>query len=259
MKTFYKIAILALAVCGALESCQKSAPYEPGKPAGQYDVCFSDLNPGEVALDLSATSFDVVLERTNASGALTIPVTLWTDVEGIATAPETVTFADGSKKATLTVTLGNIDPFVEFQAELVIPDEYCQPYKDDAGYPRYGFVFYKEDYVPYASCSYFDAFWYEDEWEEVIYYSSLLKQYRINAFPGGAFYFKWDGDKKVSYASKAAIATGYVDKTYGAVTATPTSCGWSADDDAFVFVFEWTVSAGSFGEYPQYVYNIEKL
>lgn len=258
MKAFYKLVVLALATAAVFASCQKTTPYEPGKPAGNYDVCFSGANGDQVVLDLSASSFDVLLERTNTSGALTIPVSFWVNTEGAASAPKEVSFADGQATATLTIALGDIDPFVNFQAELSIPEEYTQPYSEDAGFPRYGFVFYKEDYAEVATAMYYDDFWSGEEWEVGIEYSPLLDTYRVNgAFPSGnTFFFTWDKGSKLAYANKNAFATGYVDSSYGPVNATPTSCAYDSETGELAFIFKWTVSAGSFGEYGQYVYDI---
>lgn len=258
MKAFYKFMILALATTAVFASCEKSTPYEPGKPAGQYDVCFSAANGDQVVLDLTAKSFDVVLERKNTSGALTIPVSFWVDVEGAASTVSEVSFADGQATATLTVNLGEIDPFVNYQAELKIPEEFTQPYSETAGFPRYGFVFYKEDYSAVATATYYDDFWSGEEWEVSIEYSPLLENYRVNgAFPSGnTFAFTWDKGSKVAYVNKTAIATGYNHASYGAISATPTSCSYDSETGEFAFIFKWTVSAGSFGEYGQYVYDI---
>lgn len=256
MKAFYKILGLTLASALVFASCAKEDPYSPGKPAGSEDVFFSADNDNTVILDLDATEFVLYLERTNSGSNATVPVSSWCDTEGIISVPETVTFAAGETIAPLTVKVNNMEPFTNYQMNVSIPEEFTQPYKGETHAPQCGFVFYKEDYAPAATCMYYDDFWYQDEWEEVIYYSPMLEMYRINAFPGGSFTFTWDGSK-VAYGNKVAISTGYVDSRYGAVTATPTSCAYDAKNDKFTFNFKWTVSAGSFGEYGQYVYDIK--
>lgn len=257
MKAFYKILGLTLASALVFASCAKEDPYSPGKPAGSEDVYFSADNDNTVILGLDATEFVLYLERTNSGSNATVPVSSWCDTEGIISVPETVTFAAGETIAPLTVKVNNMEPFTNYQMNVSIPEEYTQPYKEETHASQCGFVFYKEDYVPAATCMYYDDFWYEEEWEEIIYYSPMLDLYRINAFPGGSFTFTWDGGSKVAFGNKVAISTGYVHSSYGAITATPTSCGYDEENEELVFMFKWTVSAGSFGEYGQYVYDIK--
>ena len=69
---------------------------------------------------------------------------------------------------------------------------------------------------------------------------------------------------------KSSYATGLVHSSYGAVTATvvPAGTGFvhfgagqlmAEACDAFQFYFKWTVSAGPFGEYPEFFIVTETL
>lgn len=254
MKTFYKIIAIAFAAASVFASCSKdNTPYEPGKPAGDKDVYFSTENPSTQVLNLSDTEFTVFIERNNASAAESIPLTAWCDVPGIVTVPASVDFAAGQEVAEIVIKLGEMEPFKEYQMNISIPEEYTQPYKEDAGSPQCGFVFYKEDYKTWKTGLLYDDFWSGETWEAKIEYSEMLDQYRLSDwfYPGINYVFKWDGDQKFSGAKQS---TGLVDSTYGAVSA-QISAGdtfYDKDENVIYFGFTWTVSAGSFGVY----YNV---
>lgn len=146
MKAINKYFMVALAAL-AFVSCAKETPYSPGKPAGSQDYYFSDYDAVQV-LDLSATSIDIYVERADASAAATLPLTCWCSASGIVTFPESVTFAQGEKKAKVTVALGDFEPFEEYQLTIALPEEYTQPYKETDSFPVCGFTFYKEDFKP---------------------------------------------------------------------------------------------------------------
>lgn len=257
MKKYTKIIAIAFAAVSVLASCTKETPYEPGKPAGSKDVFFSKENPSTVVLALSDTEFSVVLERSDASAAETVPLAAWCDVPNVISVPASVSFAAGETSVEVPVTLGECESFVNYMINISIPEEYTQPYKEDAGSPNLALIFYKEDYKLWKTGEYYDAFWYEDSWEQPIEYSEIQDTYRLsNVWADGyGFTFKFNPDTKdVAFASSAKIATGINHSSYGAISATPVSCGYDADLNAIIFVFKWTVSAGSFGEYEQVLY-----
>lgn len=255
MKTF-KVLSLALATAALLTACTKEThTYEPGKPAGKYDVYFATSNPATQILGLTQDKMPIYLERTDASGELTVPVEIWTSEEGLLACPASVKFESGETEAVLYIDVKDFDPFVNHQANIKIPEEYTSPYKDEKHYPQCGFVFYKEDYKVIETGSYYDYFWYEEYWDQPLEYSELLKQYRLMDLwsEGAGFTFTWDGASKVTL-QKAAIVTGIVHSSYGAITATPVSASYNEKGGYLQFNFNWTVSAGSFGTYPNYYF-----
>ena len=253
MKRYTKIIAIAFAAVSVLASCSKTEPYEPGKPAGSKDVFFSKSNPATKVLALSDTEFTVLLERADASGAENVPLTSWCSVPGTINVPESVAFAAGQTTAEIKVSLGNMDPFVNYKLTLSIPEEFTQPYKSDSGSPQCGMVFYKEDYKTWKTGSLYDDFWTEETWTSKIEYSEMLDQYRLSDWitPGYNYVFSWDGDQKLSGAKQA---TGINHSSYGAVSAQLSSADsyFDKDENALYFGFTWTVSAGSFGVY----YNV---
>lgn len=253
MKKYTKIIAIAFALASVLVSCTKSEPYEPGKPAGSKDIYFSVSNPATQVLALSDTEFTVILERSDASAAETVPLSFWCDVPGAANVPTSVSFAAGQNSVEIPVSLGEMDPFVNYQLNISIPEEYTQPYKGDAGSPQCGMVFYKEDYKTWKTGTLYDDFWTGEEWASVIEYSEMLDQYRLAEWiaPGAKYVFTWDGNQKFSGAKQSS---GLVDSTYGPVSAQLDSAKtyFDPDENAIYFGFTWTVSAGSFGVY----YNV---
>ena len=251
------MALLAVAV---FASCTKEDPYQPGNPSGKYSVCF-DGNPDKVVLGLTDTQFEVTVSNPNGD-AVTVPLTSWCSKPGLVNVPESVTFASGETEKNIVVALGEMEPFEEYLIKITIPEEYTQAYKKDGGDAEFGATFYQEDYKPFATGTVYDEFWYEDMVTQdgetpakiVLEYSELLDQYRLaNWLDYGADYvFSWDKDKDEIAGNKQA--TGIVHSSYGMIYAEVVSenSGFDPEENALYFSFEWTVSAGSFGEY----YNV---
>jgi hypothetical protein len=79
--------------------------------------------------------------------------------------------------------------------------------------------------------------------------------------------FTWDKEKNVVKMGADKYATGLVHSSYGPITANVLGATYSHFEagqllniacDAFYFNFKWTVSAGSFGEYPN-LFIVEKV
>lgn len=262
MKKFYRILSLVLVSAAVLSACTKEDPWTPGKPAGQNDIYFSGDNANTVVLGLSDTSFDIVLERSTTSGSVTVPVSFWVSTPGVASAEPTVTFADGSSTATLKITLANMDPFVNYTAKATIPEEYTQPYKDRGLYPECGFVFYKEDYKPFAEGIWYDDFWTGEYTEQTLEYSEMLDTYRV-VDPWGTgsqygFTFQWDGGDNFKLPA-AKFDTGLYHSSYGYIQGQLKAGDTEYDpvEKAIYFGITWTVSAGSFGVYYNVFYFAE--
>lgn len=257
MKKVFRILSLVLVSAAVLSACTQEDPWTPGNPAGQQDVYFSANNPSTHVLALAAESFDIVVERSTTSGSVTIPVSFWVSTPGVASCEPSVTFADGASTATLKISLSNMEPFVNYTAKVVLPEEYTQPYKNREVYPECGFVFYKEDYKEYAKGQYYDDFWSGETTSQVLEYSEMLDTYRITD-PWGTgsqygFTFQWDG--KDSFTCPAAkFDTGLNHSSYGLIQGQLKEADtyYDADEKAIYFGITWTVSAGSFGVY----YNV---
>lgn len=268
-----KINKLFLTACIALmglafTSCGDDVSYTPGKPAGQYNVAFA--NESAKVLDFDATEMTIDFVRANGNGSLTVPITVLSKPDFV-TIPSEVTFADGATTASITATIGDdMKPFIDYSISLSIPEEFTNPYAGENNLPKYQVTFLKEDYATYATGTFHDVVYYEDEWETEIQYSPMLDVYRIpDAIEEGThWYFKWNkatDDTQEFYFCDAngkkvtSFFSGITHKTYGAVTCGVLDywMGYDPDDKAFYFPLEFTVSAGSFGANYEYIDNIE--
>lgn len=256
----FLLAAMALTGMG-LASCSSDDDFTPGKPAGSNNVYFT--NQAAQTLDLSASSFTITLGRADAGSALSVPLKQL-QVDPVFTVPATAEFAAGATETEVTIQIsGDAEPFTDYQLRLAIPEEYTSPYiqKDDV--PELNIFVHKEDYVLYAIGTFNENVLFGDSWEQTIEYSATLDVFRMpGVFASGTnWYFLWNeksgDDCEFSWcnASGKAVSkfdTGYVHSSYGMIAANDISddktfVGYDADDNAFYFPLEFTVSAGSFG------------
>lgn len=255
---------MAAALAG-LVACEQSVPYEKG---AQMDlngpnVYFSNENPTKLVLSSDATEFEIAVLRSDATDALTVPLKGICTTDGIFDVPESVEFASGVDSVNVKVTvLDKIEMFKDYSLTISVPEEYTHQYAVQDVYPGHVVKVIKEDYVTYAEGILYDTFYYEDSFAYNLEYSELLGNYRIKnpwSSQGEDFIFTWDGSEKVTMSAKK-YATGFTIGNYGAVTANIVSAVYTHFDagqlmqtecDAFYININWSVSAGSFGEYPE--------
>lgn len=221
------------------------------------DVTFA--TSGNLALNLTDTSFDIILQRPDSVAAqeLTVPIQV-VNVADVFTVPESVTFAAGSSKATLTIKVSDkAEAFVDYPLNLAIPSDFSlSTYKaGQSAYPVLGITVHKEDYKEYGVMNYY-SWLFETAWTNVVYYSEYLKLYRAEIFADGyPFYFTIDekGLITITDATGAKLkdtVTGSVDENYGMITyrwLSDNFTGWDADEEAYFIPVNYRVSAGSFG------------
>lgn len=122
MKKITKIiyALLGISVL-LVTSCTEDPVIREESPAegNQYLVYFPTTNSTDVTVTAEATSYTYTISRSNKSGSITVPLTSASDAPF--TVPTSVTFADGSATANVTITFApltsepkrviiNIDP-----------------------------------------------------------------------------------------------------------------------------------------------------
>ena len=263
----FLLAAMALTGFG-FASCSDDDSYSPGKPAGSNNVYFVD--EADQVLDLTATSFTIKVGRADAGSALSVPLKQL-QVASVFTVPATVEFAAGQSEADVTIQMSaDAEPFTDYQLRLAIPEEYTSPYKQQANVPEMSIRVHKEDYKDYAAVEYYDDFWYEEAWDDVLQYSATLDLYRIAPFaPGFWMYYKIEEGKSITVCNSAgkaytgATPTGLSHSSYGDISASwDTSSGFSgyvADEDTYYILYKWTVSAGSFGSYYNTIKILRKL
>lgn len=255
---------MAVALAG-LVACEQSVPYEKGAqmdPEGP-NVYFSNYNPAQMVLASDATEFEIAVLRDDATNALTVPLKGVCTVDGIFEVPESVEFASGVDSVGVKVTVTDkIEMFKNYSITLSVPEEYTHQYALQEEYPACAVKVVKEDYVTYAEGILYDTFYFESAFAYNLEYSELLDNYRIKnpwASGGDDFVFTWDGTEKVTMSAQK-YATGFTIGNYGAVTANIVSAVYThfaagelmqTECDAFYININWSVSAGSFGEYPE--------
>lgn len=108
------------------------------------------------------------------------------------------------------------------------------------------------DYKPYGVGRYESEF-FGEAWDVDVEYSEIGNRYRIANcwYDGYGFAFSPSGSNVTVYPSKTE--TGYVHSKYGMASVTDQGSSYNAGTKTFTFVFKWTVSAGPFGEYNDYL------
>lgn len=250
MKLFSIKNLLLIASCFAIVACSDDDKYSPGSPTNTNgdNIYFSADNSAALALGTSDNEFTVVVQRAKTTGSQTVPLMVATPHDTIFSVPASVEFAEGEGQKAITVTVSNkMVMFKKYALSIAIPEEYTEQYAEQNVFPRYEAMVIKEDYQPYATGVYGAGF-FGQSWTTVLEYSEILDLYRFSNcwVEGYDVTFKWDGSSEVGLSGK--ITTGYVHSTYGMVSATPIECSYDAGKKMFSFLYEWTVSAGTFGE-----------
>ena len=243
-------------------SCSSKDDWAPGEPttSGGQNV-YLDTEES-IALPLDGNTFEVTFKRTATSGDLTIPVNFSTSTPEIFTdVPSTVTFASGAAEAKITITCkSDMEVFHTYRATITIDQQYTTQYADvETNCPKAELNVIKEDYKPFKNGTYYSQF-FETEEAAVLEYSEMKDVYRFkNVTEGQTFTFTVDEDNNISIV-EAKIATSYVHPSYGPITANRTKKPSFIEVEdgvtTYYFNFEYTVSAGSFGDaYDYFVVN----
>lgn len=268
------IILMALAVA-AFAACQKSEPYQPGAPMDLKgpNVYFSAYNDVKTVLSSDTKEFEVSLIRDDAKDALSVPVKTICSYGDFFTAPETVEFPAGVDSVAFKVTVSDeIKMFQEYPVAFTVPEEYTHAYMPQTTAPAYIAKVVREDHVPYANGYYYEPVLVKQLIPAVIEYSAIKNEYRIQdplGTGGDNFTFSWDQESgKVTMGAKSYL-NGLTYGNYGAIILNVKGASYQsfaagqllADPcDAFVFVFDYTVSAGTLGEdFPNYFIITEVL
>ena len=267
MKIFNKLALVATIAAGiGFTSCQEELPYEVGAPAAQDSaVVYFTSNMPEVVLQLQDSTFEIGIARYATEAATyNLNVAVEDGTNGNIVVPTSVTFDEGDLDTTITVAVNEITLMQGYTVKVAIDEEWVNPYAVGEN-TVLSFVVKCEDYVPYAVGTYYDYFLYgpEQPYEQVLQYSPATDTYRIPDcwyMGGGSVVFTWKNDTEINVTSKT-IKTGYNHPSYGMISANYLNDYCYAEVAGnmvqMVFYINFTVSAGSFGEYPN-VFVFEK-
>lgn len=105
MKTFNKIsaALLALPLMASFTACEEEANYIAANPEQGAKVFFATSNPANVSLaHETGSTFDVLLSRSEAAEAVSVPVTITCSKPEVFSFPAQASFAAGSAEAAIT-------------------------------------------------------------------------------------------------------------------------------------------------------------
>lgn len=253
----------ALCVSAGFVSCSDD-DYTPGNVTNSEGLNVSFENVAKIALSPEENSFKVTLTRNNTNGDLTVPIKSVTVTDGVFTVPTEATFKSGEATTEITVNVSdNVDMFKNYKLSLSLPEEYSTPYDStsvaNGKAPRAELNVIKEDYEPYATGTVTSNFNADDDGNpaveegKTIEYSKIKNMYRIKSFWGdgtGDLTFTWDGKDNVATA-ESAVPTGFSVGSYGEATANFKKASYDEATKTFDFDFEFTVTAGSFGEYDE--------
>jgi hypothetical protein len=127
MKTYKILNKFMWIVAGALLLCTACEDDIPGREpssvtaANCQGVYFPSTNKATVELDPSvATEMEITIARTDSTGAVEVPIKADVNDGDVFVVPETVTFADGEKEATITVTFPSAEVGVAYNLKVSV-------------------------------------------------------------------------------------------------------------------------------------------
>ena len=124
-KLVYIVSLLAAAAFTVVSCQKKEEAHQPGpqEAAGCYGVFFPSqaASGSHVYSPVEDPSIDIIVKRTNTSGAITVPVIASFSEDGIFTMNE-VSFADGQDETTFTVRFDNAAEGNNYSASFTIED-----------------------------------------------------------------------------------------------------------------------------------------
>ena len=258
-------ALACVSMAGLFVGCyDEYDSYSAGAPSGRYDI--SILDEGAIVVSKTATEFTVTLVRDTAvkadHSALEVPVSVF--AIGIKLNSVTASFAAGSDTTEVAIALpADMALNNPYMLTLSLPKDYIHPYKANPDALCYlATTISKEDYELVGKGTFNDGFWGETEeeciWDVTVEYSPELDTYRVKpAYADGCpLLFKWNKESNeltLANSTGADVDTwecGLSYGDYGAITANYVEASYDPETQSFDFLFEWTVSAGSFGECP---------
>lgn len=108
MKSNIKYGLLSVAVALGLAACSNNEyEYTPAEVTPGAQVFFPLTNKSSVDLTISSTSFNIPVQRTDSTEALTVGLKVEGDAKGIYTFPSTVSFAANQAKTNISVGVDN--------------------------------------------------------------------------------------------------------------------------------------------------------
>lgn len=142
------ISVLLVTACTEDPVVREESPAEEN----QYLVYFSPSNETDVTVSTEATSYTFTISRSNKSGSITVPLT--SESDATFTCPPSVTFADGSATANITVTFAPLSPEPK-KVIINIDPQYTAIYS--AGHHQYSGTIKAINWISLGNGQFYDA------------------------------------------------------------------------------------------------------
>lgn len=230
-----RLILLALTVLTlGLYSCaedfpQREASYDPGDDS--MGVFFPSTNPINVEVEPTDSYYLVTISRINSANAAIVKLIELTDTSNMFTVPTSIAFRAGQSDTTVRLSFGDLVDFVPYQVRFAIDESFTNPYDSAvAGTAEFILNVTQSDYIDFAEGT-FDSEFFEDSWPQKLQYSETLDAYRFpNLYSlNYHFLFNWAGVNSAVIIPQGdpiedkdgwfSILTGYVDPTYGMISA----------------------------------------
>lgn len=215
-----KLMCAALLPLGALAvSCTESDNWEPGAPdvANCYDVFFPEQeNTGDLEVDPNADlEFTYIAQRSNTDGAITVPVYLSTNTDGLYSVSP-IEFADGEDETSFTVTLSSESELsTKYSLEIDIVDPQYTPQYTTEHNNSLQMSITRVKWNEVASGTFISSFaessrFWAPSTETKLYRKDESSQYKISNFIGlGAdLFFTWNTTSNMCQID-GLVYTGY--------------------------------------------------
>ena len=242
--------MLLLAVLTLFSACSSDEnEYTPAQiPAETNEYRFATNTQSSVILALSDTLYQVEVERSDVSEAVTLPLNVKGDLD-VFSVPETVTFEAGENSVVVDIAIApTMQAFKNYYLEISIDEDYVNPYTED-NFSVMPITFLKEDYAPLADGVYTSFLF--GAWKAVLEYSQVLDLYRFkDCWVKGDVTFRVTDPETMAFEMTASsFSTGYNHPTYGMIYANVLEGNYfDAETNTFYFKYDMVVSAGSFGK-----------
>lgn len=225
MNKFIQYLALASVAAFGLASCVEEAPaYEPAEAAGTAEVFFSPSLPATYNLKGNDGAISVTVSRVQSAGTLTANLSSSAPAEF--SVPASVTFGDGSKTASFTITFdpNDLEEDVTYPFTVTILNE-TTPY----GAAEYSFTAsVPSAWNVFGTGDLNEVWWGETEPKKTIYYQDLSETLRYckiegcfgyetiaagEDYPVQDYVFYWNTETNQIYIPIRSM--GYVPSNYG--------------------------------------------
>ena len=261
MKKLLNLKYIALfAVLALFSACTEGEEYTPAQPSAETNAYrFAASSASNVVLALTDSVYQVVVERDDVTGEVTLPLNAKGDVKFFSV-PASVTFAEGESKVALNIAIApNMPAFENCYLEISIDESYVNPYATD-NFSVLPITFLKEDYAPFANGVYtYCGLWGGGLSEQELEYSPILDVYRLQDVWGPSkVTFKITDPKTMAFEmTESVFNTGVLYAAGAPIVAYPVATEdcynqYDADTNTFYFAFQFYVPAAGGGWAPMY-------